>query len=309
MAGNTRQLWFSLLSASVNHISAQYCHFCPAKFPASTCKRTAMPLTFCHPLAVLPLQRFCPAWLSFPALIIGSMSPDFGYYIGQFPMASFAHTVAGTFIVCLPTSLLMLGIVYTLWRPLCFMLPQPHRAALLALPQMKTRRINLRGALIAALSTLLGAWTHTIWDSFTHSTGWAVLHISILQLPLIKFGDTTRHAPYVLQQLSTLAGSAILIAAYISWLRQQSLVNVTQKQSSDRFRYWAITIIALTFSVPTAAEMASRFDGYMAFRVFVFRSCIYATGVFTALYVITAITIYILLYKKITLNPENPQQA
>ena len=261
-----------------------------------------MPLTFCHPLAVLPLRRFCPAWLNFPALVIGSMSPDFGYYVGRFPMASFAHTAVGTFVVCVPTGMLLLGIVYTLWRPLCFMLPQPHRVALLSLPQMKMPRINLRGALVAALSILLGAWTHTIWDSFTHSTGWAVMHISILQLPLIEFGNTTLHAPYLLQQLSTLVGSAILIASYIAWLRQQSVVNATQTHSCDRFRYWMIAIIAilaLTFSLPIAAEMASQFDGYMAFRVFIFRSCVYGAVAFTALYSISAITMHIILYKRI----------
>lgn len=260
-----------------------------------------MPLTFCHPLAVLPLQRFCTVRLNFAALVIGSMSPDFGYYIGQFPIASFAHTIAGTFIVCLPTSLLMLGIVYTLWQPLCFMLPQPHREALLTLPLMQPLKPSLRSALVAALSTLLGAWTHTIWDSFTHTTGWAVQHISILQTPLIKLGETTLYTPYVLQQISTFVGGAILMAMYSSRLRSQHIIAANQDVSSDRIRYWAISIIAIiavTCAVPAAAEMALQFDGHMALRVFVFRSCVYSATIFAAMYTVTAITAFLIHRKK-----------
>ena len=50
-----------------------------------------MPWTFAHPAAVLPLRRFSgPGLLSFAALVIGSTSPDFLYYIGQFDLAAFA---------------------------------------------------------------------------------------------------------------------------------------------------------------------------------------------------------------------------
>jgi hypothetical protein len=108
-----------------------------------------MPWTFSHPLVVVPLRRLCPERLNFTALIIGSMSPDFGYYIGKFPVANFAHTGLGTLVVCLPMGLLALGLFYLIRRPLCFVLPQPHRAALMPLasrrpsvsvPQRRCRR-------------------------------------------------------------------------------------------------------------------------------------------------------------------------
>jgi hypothetical protein len=37
-----------------------------------------MPWTFAHAAAVLPLRRCCPRRLHFPALVIGSLTPDFG---------------------------------------------------------------------------------------------------------------------------------------------------------------------------------------------------------------------------------------
>ena len=92
-----------------------------------------MPYTLSHPLAVVPLQRWCPAYLNFPALVIGSMTPDFGYFVGQFNVAGLAHTIPGSFVVCVPVGLLVLGLFYALRRPVCYLLPQPHRAALMPL--------------------------------------------------------------------------------------------------------------------------------------------------------------------------------
>src|SRR3954468_2256131 len=96
-----------------------------------------MPYTLSHPLAVIPLRRCCPTYLNFPALVIGSMSPDFGYFVDQFYVAKFAHTLPGTVAVCLPASLVLLGVFYLLRQPLCFILPQPHRAALTPLASAK----------------------------------------------------------------------------------------------------------------------------------------------------------------------------
>ena len=61
---------------------------------------------------MFPLRRFCPERLSFAALVIGSMSPDFGYYFRQFPLAHFAHTALGTLTVCLPS----LAFDSTIWK-------------------------------------------------------------------------------------------------------------------------------------------------------------------------------------------------
>src|SRR3954468_10318059 len=85
-----------------------------------------MPFTLSHPLAVVPLRGLCPRWLNFAALVIGSTSPDFGYFIQQFDAAAFAHSGWGTLEICLPTGLLALSIFYLLRQPLCYILPQPH---------------------------------------------------------------------------------------------------------------------------------------------------------------------------------------
>jgi len=158
-----------------------------------------MPCTFSHPLAVVPLRRFCPERLNFSALVIGSMSPDFGYYVRQFRLAGFAHTMLGSFAVCLPSGLLAVGLFYLLRQPLCFILPQPHRAAVMPLA-LRQPAFSLSAFLVTAVCVLLGAWTHSIWDSFTHDGGWAVQHFAVLRVSIVHAGVTALPLSYVLSR-------------------------------------------------------------------------------------------------------------
>src|SRR4051812_33855162 len=98
-----------------------------------------MPFTLSHPAAVLPLRRYCRTRIHFVAVIVGSMTPDFGYYVGQFGAATFAHTIAGSFALCLPTGLLVMAVVAFMRRPLQLILPWPHRDALTCTPASSWR--------------------------------------------------------------------------------------------------------------------------------------------------------------------------
>src|SRR6185295_3910580 len=89
-----------------------------------------MPWTFAHPAAVLPLRRYCPALLNFPALLIGSITPDLGYHLSRKDWSAYAHSLEGSLLVCVPIGLLLLGSLCLLRNPLWFLLPQPHRDAL-----------------------------------------------------------------------------------------------------------------------------------------------------------------------------------
>jgi hypothetical protein len=251
-----------------------------------------MPWTFAHPLAVVPFRRF--RRLNFAALVIGSMSPDFGYYL-RFPGAGTAHTILGTFTVCLPCGLFGVGLFYLLRRPLCFVLPQPHRAALTP-PAVRPAAVSLPGFFIAALCVLLGAWTHIIWDSFTHRGGFAVEHLSVLRAPVVHVGGSTLPVSYVIQQTSTFIGGAILVILYFRWLRRQVTPAVAEPERfPDRWRYFlfgVLTAIAIAFAAPTALHSASPFDGYFGFRVFVFRLCVHSTAAFIALLILSSVTLY-----------------
>lgn len=254
-----------------------------------------MPFTFTHPLAVLPFRRWCPHRLHFAALIIGSLTPDAGYYVQQFQIARFAHTTQGTIIVCLPTGLLLLAAFYVLRQPLCYLLPQPHRTPLAALARTRPT-FNPRFCLTAAVSLLLGAWTHTIWDSFTHDGAWFVERIAALRAPLVVIGNMELPGYYLLQQLSTFGGAAALALTYYFWLRRQrSTTALPSSGLSDRQRYAILALIAtvsLAVAIPLAAQWASQYQGVVAFRVLVFRTAIYGIAAFVPLLLAAALLAY-----------------
>src|SRR4051812_15346944 len=67
-----------------------------------------MPFPLAHPAAVLPLRRLCPRPLSFPALVMGSLSPDAGYLLGPSSLENTSHTLLGGLCFGLAVGLAML---------------------------------------------------------------------------------------------------------------------------------------------------------------------------------------------------------
>ena len=252
-----------------------------------------MPCTLSHPAAVVPLQRFCPHGLAFPALVIGSMTPDVGYYIHRFDMASFAHTILGSFAVCLPNGVFLLLIFYLVRKPVCFISPTPHREALSQLCSA-VLRLGLRSLAVIPVSLLLGAWSHILWDSFTHQTGWFVQRVSWLREPLFAIGSTSFRGHYLLQQFGTVAGAVVLLVAYLAWIqRYQSTQPVEVTADQWRYLLWAaIILVALVLALPPAAHIARRFEGYLAFRVFVFTAGVYFVSFAVTLIILASIIIY-----------------
>jgi uncharacterized protein DUF4184 len=173
-----------------------------------------MPFTLAHPAAVLPLMRLRA--LDALPLIIGSVTPDIGYYLPQ--RISFhlpqAHSLAGSLSFCLPVALVLLATLVALQIPLIEPLPTEHRQFVASLiERFQSRKLYLAAAVP---SILIGVWTHIIWDSFTHRNRWVVQHSTLLrmnlQAPMIGPVEVFR----VLQYVSSAVGLVILIIAYIS---------------------------------------------------------------------------------------------
>src|SRR5262245_50476708 len=220
-----------------------------------------MPWTFAHPAAVLPLRRFCPAPLDFSALVIGSIVPDLGYYLYS-NLASLAHSFFGSVFVCIPAGLALWIMFNLLRKPLCFVLPQPHRGALAALAATPLS-LRPRALMAAGVSVLLGAWTHIVWDFFTHNT-WVVKQLPLLGESVFQVSNAEFPGYVLLQHLSTVVGATILIAAYCSWLYlHRGPVTDPFSNANDRWRYLllvAVAALALLIAVPRAVVVASGFE-------------------------------------------------
>jgi len=175
-----------------------------------------MPFTLAHPAAVMPLRRYCPRWLSFPALVIGSLTPDAGYLFGEARFGSFTHRFLGSLGFCLPVGLLLVALFYGLRSPLVSMLPATYQRAFLPLCRRPAGSI---WAIV--ISLLIGAWTHQAWDSFTHTTGWCVQHVPLLRAPLISVAGRTARVCHVLWYGCSFAGVVWLFLLFERWKQTQ----------------------------------------------------------------------------------------
>ena len=172
-----------------------------------------MPFPLAHPAAVLPLRRWCPRYLSFPALIIGSLTPDLGYAFERFDLAGFSHRpLAGTFGFCLPAGLVLVLGFYLVRLPLVRLLPGRYRAAFLPLCQQA-----VASPLAIIISLLLGALTHQGLDALTHPQFWLVRYIPALFRPAPVIGLHRFLLCQVLYAGCTFGGVAWLALAYLRW--------------------------------------------------------------------------------------------
>jgi hypothetical protein len=180
-----------------------------------------MPFTFAHPAAVLPLRRYCPTFLNFPALVVGSMTPDAGYYLHNWQWAMWGHTFAGSLTFDVPAGLAFLAVFYLFLRPVSALLPAPHRQTLVS--WIPARRLpSLTQVLVAAYSVMLGSWTHIVWDGFTHANGWCVRNVAALTPTVFSIGSYQVTVWQLLQLASTVFGFIVLWQAYSEQVRKQS---------------------------------------------------------------------------------------
>ena len=123
-----------------------------------------MPFTVSHAAAVLPIHRWSRQWLPMTALMVGSMSPDFGYIFSYEASRALTHSFTGLFVFSLPVGL-------AVWL---FYVAFLEKAAITLLSDRWHTRFAHTHAITpslvfrAAIAIVLGAATHLLWDSFTH---------------------------------------------------------------------------------------------------------------------------------------------
>lgn len=216
-----------------------------------------MPFPLAHPAAVLPLRRFCPRQLDFPALIIGSLVPDIGYCFPSLDLGEFSHRfLSGAFCFDLPVGLLLCLVFYSCRRPATGLLPDFYRQAI---SPLCCRPVGLLWTI--AVSLLVGTWTHLLLDSFTHGDGWLVEHLPSLQQRL--HGRLFDQFPIFdcLYYIFTFCGSGWLAYAYLRWL------EISLKPSSEgsmRARWiWSLLFAGSTLLVARASRSPDQIIGIL----------------------------------------------
>ena len=201
-----------------------------------------MPFPLAHPAAVLPLRRYCPRYLSFPALVVGSLCPDVGYLLSRYNVEMYSHRWVGSFTFCLPVGLLILGAIYLFRWPVIGLLSERRRRMFLPLCQSR-----IPSLLVIVVSLLLGTWTHLLWDSFTHPHGWLVEHLVILQAPLLHWDDHTLRVHNLVWYICSFGGVICVCYAYYHWVG-----NFQPPDSASRSNGLRQAIVFATLMLPIA---------------------------------------------------------
>ncbi len=225
-----------------------------------------MPFTFAHPAAVLPVHRRWPRPFVLSALVIGSMAPDFAYLPPFFASRSVSHSLAGSFLFCVPAGFVVYLVFHVLLKaPLAMLLPAAIRGhaarALAAAPRLPDRSI---AAVLASL--WIGTASHIVWDAFTHDPTQATRLLPFLTLPFVRIGDHPVRVCRVLQHASTVLGIWILWRALARLARRPAPGGSGELPALTRAA--RITLVVTLVCVPIGLAFASRGEDWLAVHDF-----------------------------------------
>lgn len=200
-----------------------------------------MPFTLCHPALVLPLHRYASRLTVLSALVIGSMAPDFVYFLPFATEGAFTHSLPGIVGYCLPAGALAYLVYHALvreafiaWAPLAL-----SRRMDIQAPWVPP---DLRGLCLLLMSIMLGAASHVAWDAFTHANTAVVRHVDLLRAP-VSFGAHAVPLFRILQHVSSLLGAAVIAAACANWIFRTEPRPPPVHRLSAAQRLWVVLAV------------------------------------------------------------------
>lgn len=223
-----------------------------------------MPFTLCHPAVVLPLHRYARGITSLPALVIGSMMPDFVYFFSFGVSGGFSHSVPGIALYCVPAGAALLMLYATLLRP-AFLAWLPPALSARKAWQAPMPLQSVRMAAVVLASLAVGAATHMLWDSFTHPDAVFVSRFALLRT-LVPIGGYQVPVFTFLQHGSSLAGLIVIASFFATWLARSAPGSPYRPSFSKRQRLVAVAVVSaatvlggawgLSFKITRSSEHA-----------------------------------------------------
>ena len=132
-----------------------------------------MPFTFSHPAIVLPVTYLPKKWYSLSGLIVGSMTPDFEYFIRMKDYSKYSHTWKGLFWFDVPLGLILIFIFHNVVRDILIeYLPFSLNIRFSSFSKFNWNKYFQRNIIVVLISLIVGIASHIFWDSFTHSGGY-----------------------------------------------------------------------------------------------------------------------------------------
>ena len=179
-----------------------------------------MPFTISHVAVVLPFSRPLARWRLLSATIIGSMVPDFGLLMPWRPPRTETHGAMGLLTFCLPVGLVTFWIFQQLLKtPVMAVLPDAAFARWRRFAQPADIR-SVKQWILAACGVLFGAFTHLVWDGFTHEGARGIRMIPVLVDPVVDIAGHRLIGARLLQDVSSLIGLAVVLVIVAYGLRR-----------------------------------------------------------------------------------------
>jgi uncharacterized protein DUF4184 len=198
-----------------------------------------MPFTFSHPAIVLPLTK-ARLNLSATGLIIGSMIPDFEYFIRMIDKTRYSHTLLGIFWFDLPLTLVVSFIYHQVVRNSLFdNLPSFLKDRFSVYKKFNWPRYFSKNWAIVLVSIIVGTASHILWDGVTHHTMFYVKQADLSTM--MKIGTINLAGYKFLQLASSIVGGLAVIYSIFS------LRRIHQPRTKIDYRYWVMVLFIAVF--------------------------------------------------------------
>lgn len=214
-----------------------------------------MPFTFAHPLYSFPIKFIKPRYFSLLGLILGSMSPDFEYFIALEPYQTIGHTFKGLLLQAIPICIVMVILLQIIMKVITVHLPSFLHIDVIAYCSIKHFDLrNRKNWIVFLLSVVIGFYSHVFVDSFTHQSGYFVRNFTVLQhlyvsVPLYKL------LQHLLSTLGILVQMLLLLFLIIkSPYTKRSFKRVGLK---SKIMYWLVVILVTIVVVITKVVLTS----------------------------------------------------
>ena len=201
-----------------------------------------MPFTFSHPAIILPLNYLPKKWISLTGLVIGSLTPDFEYFIRMKIESNYSHTFWGILWFDLPLGILLTFIFHNIVKTELFKnLPKELNQRFVTEEELNWSNYFAEKWKIVITSIFIGTLSHIFWDSFTHESGFFVKLFSDLSNTIEIFGKQIKYLK-ILQHSSTLIGGIVI--AYTIF----KLPKLVNGKTEIELKYW-ICVMLISISI------------------------------------------------------------
>lgn len=186
-----------------------------------------MPFTPTHIIAILPIY-YIARRIPFIALAIGAMSPDAPLFFPFLPEYILFHSFSGIFLFCLPIGLIFFLLFDVFGKKFLLALSPEFIQQRIFLEKRNYR--NIAFWLFISLAIIIGAFTHIVWDAFTHDGRWGLAILPFLQKDFSLMGESVSGYK-IFQHGSTVIGLPLLFI----W-GAICLLKTPKNQKADRLK-------------------------------------------------------------------------